>query len=97
MAQNKFALACVSLLYCGAMSGQPSLLYLWVLAGTPLTLSKETLVASGPVLAGTLGGRALSYLSAFVSGLVSGYVASLTAQEESTATPSEESNPDPDR
>ena len=86
--------ALFSLLYCGAMSGQPNLLYLWVLAGTPLTLSKETLVGAAPVLAGILGGRALELLSAFVCGLVSGCVASLTAQEESTATPAAESNPD---
>ena len=80
----------VSLLYCGAMSGRPNLLYLWLLAGTPVT----SLLLDG---VGILGGRVVSYLSAFVWGLVSGYVASLTAQEESTATPAEESNPDPRR
>ena len=76
------------------MSGQPSLLYLWVLAGTPLTLSKETLVSSGPVLAGILGGRALELLSAFVCGLVSGALNGLASPSAEVATPAEESSPD---
>ena len=95
MDQNKFAVACVSLLYCGAMSGPPPLLYLWLLAGTPVSLSAETLVSSAPVLAGILGGRAVSYLAAFVWGLAAGAVTSLLDPSESTEAPSEEANHDP--
>ena len=99
MDQNKFALAFVSLLYCGAMEGQPALLSLWVLAGTPLTLSAETLASSAPVLVGTLaswaGKRVLSLVSAFVWGLVAGAVTSQACHPVSTEAPSEEANHDP--
>ena len=76
----------VSLLYCGAMSGRPNLLYLWVLAGTPVT----SLLLDGM---GILGGRVVSYLSAFVWGLLCGAVQG--ARPESTAAPDEESSPYP--
>ena len=106
MDQNKFALAFVSLLYCGAMEGQPALLSLWVLAGTPLTLSAETLASSAPVLVGSLApvlvgslvpvlGKLVSLVSAFVWGLVAGAVTSQACHPVSTEAPSEEANHDP--
>ena len=84
----------VSLLYCGAMSGRPNLIYLWLLAGTPLS---SLALGLGEIGLG-LGVRALTYLSAFVWGALSGalhFGASQEERPESTATPAEESSPDP--
>ena len=78
----------VSLLYCGALSGRPNLIYLWLLAGTPLS----SFLLGGVEI---LGERALTYLSAFVWGALSGLVAASQGERsESTATPAEESSPD---
>ena len=99
MDQNKFALAFVSLLYCGAMEGQPALLYLWVLAGTPVSLSAETLASCAPVLAGSLvpvlGGRLVSWVWAFLWGLAVGDADARAAPLGSTEALSGEANHDP--
>ena len=98
MIKNHIARAFVSLLYCGAMEGQPALLYLWVLAGTPVSISAETLASSAPVLAGSLvpvlGGKLVSWVWAFVWGLAE-CAASQASHQESTEAPSGEANHDP--
>ena len=99
MIENHIARAFVSLLYCGAMEGQPALLYLWVLAGTPVSISAASLEASAPVLAGSLvpvlGGKLVSWVWAFLWGLAAGSVASQASHQESTEAPSGEANHDP--
>ena len=87
MIKNQIARAFVSLLYC-AWGEQPTLLYLWVLAGTPVSLSVETLASSAPVLAGSL----VPVLARLVVSWVWGYVNARDAPLEPTEALSGEAN-----
>ena len=83
------ARVCVSLVYCGAMRGDPNLLHFWLLAGTPV--SGVDLL---PVLMACLGGRGLELLVSFFCGLVSGVANALIAPRVKAVAPAEESSPD---
>ena len=71
------------------MRGEPNLLHLWLLAGTPVSFSQWL-----PILVGIFGGRGIQILASFVLGLFSGFVNGLVCPEVKAATPAEESNPD---